>query len=1081
MTARQVFSRPTSSDGRSAALQWASEISSETPQSVLYVEPSSVDDGVVADQWDSHGSPIELRCERFRTLVDELYEADTYNGSATYISSAERQWIVEKALTQLNDTDHPLYSADDPAVGLIQQSEELLTLLEFAGVITAEEVEQRLTQEGLPELAQSLSRFVELVHEVRADSFTDEKTFRSERFRHVLDAGQPLVESELSEIDVVVIGSFQTLSPQERDIIGLLADAFDTGVVLTRVTDGSELSGADDAVRRISHWYDDLGFTRQDVASTRSRPPRELAAASLYKYGTEHTDPFQVGSRVSLETHATIQDEIRAIARTVRSLIGSGVNPTAIAVAPFDESTYGERVVDALQDAEVPVVSSSSRPFFATTTGKLFESVINLGTEPDRQGPLTRLLSNPLVAPNQQELVRKTLQNADLLESTRVSTLADHVDTDTEAFLRDIVTTCEEFINATDIDTGWQALFTALGVPTTEGGTVLSDAVRFSRNVWAREQQAIERAAEVCSALTERRKTTDRVSDESLGVEELRRSLEQVSIETSVGREADSVRVCSPAEAASNPAEYVFVPGLTTEHTPSPPRRLAFARPLNESHRDFEAENPVAGTRYTFAQLVAGDADVTFSAPEQNRNGDPYILADPVIELERVTELEASSVTDSGSPASYTDVHRSLATAIDTGALTPDEVSTNADTYDVNASERLSKGVSVTAARAADDVGDYDAHVDPEVVTELRGEDRPYSPSQLETYADCGFKYYLKYILDIEPDDEVTLELNSLDAGTYVHDVLERFYRAWRREGHEGVTEETIESAEQTLYEVAASQLDELDTRDTPFHETWVTALFDGLSIPENRYGDPDEAPGLFKRFLRAEVELEPRDVTPTYFEAHVGLTPDDPGPEIISADPVRVPGTDVQVRGKIDRLDMTADGGIVGMDYKTGSTPSESDTIDGHAFQLPAYLLMAETALDAEPIGASYYQVNPTASVSPHGGTVGGEADAAHARWGTGDPVPLRRHRSLTFDTREEFNAFLHDTVADRISRVAAAVEGGSFHPSVLGADTAGCEYCPYRDACDVRHHRRHAIHGTLTDADTPQYAPGIDTEESP
>jgi ATP-dependent helicase/nuclease subunit B len=228
-------------------------------------------------------------------------------------------------------------------------------------------------------------------------------------------------------------------------------------------------------------------------------------------------------------------------------------------------------------------------------------------------------------------------------------------------------------------------------------------------------------------------------------------------------------------------------------------------------------------------------------------------------------------------------------------------------------------------------------------------------------------------------------------------------------------------------------------------------------------------------------VELEPRDVTPTYFEAHVGLTPDDPGPEIISADPVRVPGTDVQVRGKIDRLDMTADGGIVGMDYKTGSTPSESDTIDGHAFQLPAYLLMAETALDAEPIGASYYQVNPTASVSPHGGTVGGEADAAHARWGTGDPAPLRRHRSLTFDTREEFNAFLHDTVADRISRVAAAVEGGSFHPSVLGADTAGCEYCPYRDACDVRHHRRHAIHGTLTDADTPQYAPGVDTEESP
>jgi len=123
--------------------------------------------------------------------------------------------------------------------------------------------------------------------------------------------------------------------------------------------------------------------------------------------------------------------------------------------------------------------------------------------------------------------------------------------------------------------------------------------------------------------------------------------------------------------------------------------------------------------------------------------------------------------------------------------------------------------------------------------------------------------------------------------------------------------------------------------------------------------------------------------VTPTYFEAHVGLTPDEPGPEVISDDPVRVPGTDVELRGKIDRVDITPDGGLVGMDYKTGSTNSESDTIDGHAFQLPAYLLMAEDALDGEPVGASYYQVTPTSSVSPHDGTIGGDEDAAHAYWG--------------------------------------------------------------------------------------------------
>ncbi|QKY19702.1 PD-(D/E)XK nuclease family protein [Halolamina sp. CBA1230] len=1084
MTTRRVFSEPTPSDGRAAILQWADERSSGVPQSVLYLEPPSVNDGIVADQWDTYGSPIELRCERFRTLVDELYEADTYDGSATHISSAERQWIVEEALSRLTDTEHPLYSEEDPSVGLIQQSEELLTLLEFAGTITAEEVEQRLTQEGLPRLAQSLSRFVALVHQVRADGFDDAKTFRSERFRHVLDAGQPLVESELSTIEVVIVGSFQTLSPQERDIIGLIADAFDTGIVLTRVTDADELSGADDAIRRISRWYDELGFTPHETDGTSSRSPRERAAASLYEHEDGQAEPVQVGSDVTLETHATIQDEIRDVARTVRSLIGSGVDPSSITVAPFDEGTYGNRITDALRAADVPVVASSSRSLFATTTGKLFESVINLGTEPDRQGPLTRLLSNPLVAPNHRETVRNALQNADRLESTRVSTLAEYVDADTEAFIRDVVTACEEFVNATDIDSEREALLAELGVPTTENGAGLTDAIGFSRHVRAREQQAIERAAEVCSSLTERRDAADR-DDADTDVEELRRALEQVTVETSVGRESDSVRVCSPAEAATNPAEYVFVPGLTTEHTPSPPRRLAFARPLNDSHPEFAASNPVAGTRYTFAQLIAADADLTLTAPQHNRNGDPYILADPVVELERVTGLEASSVNDRAPPASYTDVHRELAAAIDSNALTPDALSRNTDTYDINisganASKRLSDGVSVAAERAADNVGDYDGHVDSGIVTALRGEDQPYSPSQLETYADCGFKYYLKYVLDIEPDDEITLELNALDAGTYVHDVLERFYRTWRGEGHDGVTEETVDEAEEVLYEVAASRLDELDARDTAFHDTWVTALFDGLTVPENRYGNADGPPGLFKRFLHSEAELAPRDATPSYFEAHVGLTPDEPGPEVLADDPVRVPGTDVQIRGKIDRLDITSDGGIVGMDYKTGSTASESDTIDGHTFQLPAYLLMAENALNGDPVGGSYYQVDPTDSISPHAGTVGSEEDAAHAYWGADDPAPLRRYQTLEFDTRGEFTEFLHDVIPDRIDRIAAAVDNGSFHPTVLSPDTAGCEYCPYRDACDVRHHRRHDIHDALTESNTPQYAPGIDTEDT-
>ncbi|GAB6878141.1 hypothetical protein JCM17823_04150 [Halorubrum gandharaense] len=1114
---------------------------------MLYLQPPAVTDETVVDAWEPHGSRVELRLDGFRTLVDDLYEADTYEGSSTFITDAERRWIVEEALARIDDPAHPLYSPDDPAVGLIEQAEELLSLLEFAGAITSTEVERRLAEEGLPDLGRDLSRFVTHVHDARADGFTDTaedgfddptKTFRSERFRHVLDAGPSLVSAELDATDAVVVGSFRVLSPLERDVVDLLANAFDTGVVLTRVTDGAALGddspageptealgGADDAIRRIHEWYAKLGFTPAPQSGSAARSARDAAAASLYRQtsGIDGADgPHTLGPDVSVERHATVHREVRAVAREVRSLIGAGVDPEAVAVAPFDEGTYGERLADALHEADVPVSFSSSRPFFATTTGKLFEAAINLGTGPDRQAPLVRLLSNPLVYPDREETTREVLRIAELLESTRAFTLADHVagtdggagtgdgsdpdadvrtdDTnDAESLVRGAVTACERFVNAVDLDAARRELFDALGVPV-DDGTGVTDAVGFSRLVRERERRALQDAAEVCASLTALRPSSrGRVVDEEgagTDVEDLRRALEQVSVDTTVGRESDSVRVCSPAEAAANPADHVFVPGLTTEHTPSPPRRLAFARPLNEAHPEFKAADPVAGTRYAFAQLLASDAAVTFSAPERNPNGDPYVLADPLLELERVTGM---SVTDSppatptparAGPATVTDVHRSLAAAIDSDATTPEEVAANAGAYDVdvpgaNAPARLASGVRVAAARATDEVGEYDGHVEPAVVDELRDDDHAYSPSRLEAYADCGFKYYLQNLLDIDPDEEITLELNALDAGTYVHDVLERFYREWHEAGHKGVTEATLGEAETALYTVADERLGEVDARETVFHDTWVAALFDGLDVPKNAYGDADAAAGLFKRFLRSEVELAPRNATPTYFEAHVGVRPHEsetgnPGPEVIADDPVPVPGTDVTLRGKIDRLDITDDGGLVGLDYKTGNTPSERDTIDGHAFQLPAYLLMAENALGGEPIGASYYQVKPTSSISPHAGTIGGDEDAAHARWGTDDPEPLRRYRSLEFDTRAEFREFLHDTVPDRIDRIATAVDDGSFHPTVLDPGTAGCEYCSYRDACDVRHHRRHAIHGALTDANIPQYAPGLDTEGS-
>ena len=64
---------------------------------------------------------------------------------------------------------------------------------------------------------------------------------------------------------------------------------------------------------------------------------------------------------------------------------------------------------------------------------------------------------------------------------------------------------------------------------------------------------------------------------------------------------------------------------------------------------------------------------------------------------------------------------------------------------------------------------------------------RPNSCGRLETWAACGFRYFLTYVLDVgERDDpEHTIELSALDRGSAMHTILERFLVELRASGPE--------------------------------------------------------------------------------------------------------------------------------------------------------------------------------------------------------------------------------------------------------------------------------------------------------
>ncbi len=1077
MATRCLFSSTSTHQGRDSAFQWAADRASDLPHSVTYVCPPDVDRETLTGSWTEHGSKLALDLTTFDGIVDRLYEESTHEGESIYVSSEERRWIVETALTRIDSPENPLFTDDSPTVGLVQQAEELLTLLEFAGLPTPTAVKNRLHDVGLDEFVEPLTTFVEEVHALREEALGPQKSFRSERYAHVIQNGAELCNTVLSTTDVVVIGAFQTLSPLERDLIDTLASTFDTAVVCARVTDSDTPNGADQAFSRVNTWYKSLGFEPGRTEDPRSEEatPRAEVARSLYRHSSPSGPTPRTPADVSSRTYPTVRHETEGVARKVRSLIADGVDPDDICVATYDSDTYTERVGQVLDAADVPVTYDLSRPFFSTTTGKLFEAVLDLGTEPDRQDPLCRLLANPLVELDEAVDAKEITREASRLESSRVEALRSHLDSPADDIVESVMASCEQFVESTHYGDARISLFDSLSVPVDSSGIELDNDVGLSKQECSRETSALRLAARVCDSLAT-------VEDEA-DADGLRRALEQVTVDTTVGRKLGSVRLCNPTEAVWNPYSHVFVPGLTTEHTPSPARRLAFTRRLNESHVDFQAADPVRQARYTFGLLLASETQLHLSRPKRNANGDPYVPADVLEELHRVCEVETkSSDHHVDIPASRKDVQRSLAEALETNGIDTDRIDADADEFDVgipgtNATTRLRCGVKLASARASADVGEFDGRLTAETVREIYDTDKPFSPSRLETYAGCGFKFYMNSVLDIDDEEDVTIEVNALDAGNYVHDVLETFYREWIAAGHRSVTDATLPEAQAVLYDIAVERLDDLDANSTVFHGTWIESLFDGLDVAGNAHGDPDEAAGLFRRFLDAEVELSATRAKPTYFEAHVGIDPDDPESSVISSDPIQLSDRSVSLRGKIDRIDVTPDGGLVAYDYKTGSTPGTGDSLNGHAFQLPAYLLMAEQALDGEAVGASYYQVNPDSSISYWAGTIGAETDASYYRHETEEP--LRRFRTLEHETRDEFHEFLRDDVSDRIERIATAVQDGTFVPTVLGPDAANCEYCEYRDACDVRHHRRHEIHDAIIEADVPNYIPLAEGEE--
>ncbi len=309
---------------------------------------------------------------------------------------------------------------------------------------------------------------------------------------------------------------------------------------------------------------------------------------------------------------------------------------------------------------------------------------------------------------------------------------------------------------------------------------------------------------------------------------------------------------------------------------------------------------------------------------------------------------------------------------------------------------------------------------------------KEYSISQLETYAKCPFKYLAERILSLEPMKEPTEDIEALEMGSILHNILYSFYKKIRDDGIvlSEANDEKFTYAENLIFEIASDIIDKANFRSPlTFYEKEKI-----LGINGNKKNS------ILYKFLQYEKENSDGYI-PQYFEFGFGNIDDD-NKELYSIKKIKV--GDVSVRGKIDRIDIDKENkNFKVIDYKlSGKKITASDLTQGIFLQLPLYLFAAREMIkaqiekDLEPAGAEIYSLK-----------------FSDEEFGKKIISQIYLRKNISTEKLIEANKEMIDICLSAISKYVNEIVDGKFNLSTLSdREKKVCGNCNFRPICRIQ-----------------------------